>query len=72
MVEDAIQQGLMFNVPEEHWKSLEECDGMLIIREEKIYNLISDPIEGQRKAQVIPPNIQKVLDKYLKVIFKGD
>ena len=72
MVEDAIQQGLMFDVPEEHWESLEECDGMLATREEKICNLISDPIEGQRKAQVIPPNIQKVLDKYPEVISKGD
>ncbi len=72
MVEDAIQQGLMFDILEEHWKSLEECDGMLATREEKICNLISDPIEGQRKAQVIPPEIQKVLDKYLEVIFKGD
>ena len=50
MVEDAIQQGLMFDVPEEHWEALEECDGMLATREEKICNLISDPIEGQRKA----------------------
>src|SRR6266542_3575877 len=72
MVEDAIQQGLMFDVPEEHWELLEECDGMLATREEKICNLISDPIEGQRKAQVIPPNIQKVLDKYPEVISKGD
>ncbi len=29
MVEDAIQQGLMFDVPKEHWEALEECDGML-------------------------------------------
>ncbi len=72
MVEDAIQQGLMFDVPKEHWESLEECDGMLATREEKICNLISDPIEGQRKAQVISPNIQKVLDKYPEVISKGD
>ncbi len=72
MVEDAIQQGLMFDVPEEYWKSLEECDGMLATREEKICNLISDPIEGQRKAQVIPSKIQRVLDKYPEVISKGD
>ncbi len=72
MVEDAIQQGLMFDVPEEHWESLEECDGMLATREEKICNLISNPIEGQKKAQVIPPNIQKVLDKHPEVISKGD
>ena len=72
MVEDAIQQGLMFDVPEEYWESLEECDGMLATREEKICNLISNPIEGQRKAQVIPPDIQRVLDKYLEVISKGD
>ncbi len=72
MVEDAIQQDLIFNVSEEHWESLEECDGMLATHEEKICNLISDPIEGQRKAQVIPPNIQKVLDKYSEVISKGN
>ena len=36
MVEDAIQQGLMFDVPEEHWKALEECDGMLATHEEKL------------------------------------
>ncbi len=29
MVEDAIQQGLMFDVSEEHWEALEECDRML-------------------------------------------
>jgi len=51
---------------------LEECDGILATREEKICNLISDPIEGRRKAQVIPPDIQKVLDKYPEVISKGD
>ena len=72
MVEDAIQQGLMFDVPEEHWESLEECDGMLATCEEKICNLISDSIEGQRKAQVISPEIKKVLDKYSEVISKED
>ena len=72
MVENAIQQGLMFDVPEEHWKALEECDGMLATHEEKICNLISDPIEDQRKAQVIPPEIKKILDKYSEVISKGD
>ncbi len=72
MVENAIQQGLMFDVPEEHWESLKECDGMLAIREEKICNLINDPIEGQRKAQVIPPKIKKVLDKYSEIISKED
>ncbi len=72
MVEEAIQQGLMFNVPEEHWEALEECDGMLATREEKICNLISDPIEEQRKAQVIPSEIKKVLEKYPEVISKGD
>ncbi len=72
MVEDAIQQGLMFDVSEEHWESLEECDRMLATREEKICNLISDLIEGQRKAQVIPPKIKKVLKKYPEVISKGD
>ena len=53
MIEDAIQQDLMFDILEEHWKALEECDGMLTIHEEKICNLISELIEGQRKAQVI-------------------
>ncbi len=62
----------MFDVLEEHWESLEECDRMIATREEKICNLISDPIEGQRKAQVIPPEIKKVLDKYPEVISKGD
>ncbi len=46
MVEDAIQQGLMFNILEEHWESLEEYDRMLATCEEKICNLISNPIEG--------------------------
>ncbi len=72
MVEDAIQQGLMFDILEEHWKSLEECDRMLATHEEKICNLISDLIEGQRKTQVIPSGIKKILDKYLEVISKGD
>ncbi|SRR6266498_2146064 len=72
MIEDAIQQGLMFDVPKEYWKALEECDGMLATREEKICNLISDSIEGQRKAQVISPEIKKVLDKYSEVISKED
>ena len=72
MIKDAIQQGLMFDVPEEHWESLEECNRMLATREEKICNLISDPIEEQKKAQVISPEIKKVLDKYLKVISKGN
>ncbi len=62
----------MFDVSKEHWELLEECDGMLATCEEKIYNLISNPIEGQRKAQIIPPEIRKVLDKYLKVISKRD
>ena len=62
----------MFDIPEEYWKVLKECDRMLAIHEEKICNLISDLIEGQQKAQAIPPEIQKVLDKYLKVISKGD
>ncbi len=51
---------------------MEECDGMLATREEKICNLISDLIEGQRKVQVIPPKIREVLDKYPEVISKGD
>ncbi len=45
---------------------------MLATREEKICNLISDPIKGQKKAQVIPLEIKKVLNKYPKIIFKGD
>ena len=72
MVEDAIQQGLMFEILKEYQEVLEECDGMLATREEKICNLISDPIEGQKKAQVISPEIKKVLEKYPEVIFKGD
>jgi len=62
----------MFDMLEKYWKSLEKCDGMLATWEEKICNLISDSIEGQRKTQVISPAIQKVLDKYLEVILKGD
>jgi len=72
MVEDAIQQGLMFDIPEEYWEALEECDRVLATRKEKICNLISDLIEGQRKAQVIPPEIKKILDKYPEVISKRD
>ncbi len=72
MIEDAIQQGLMFDIPEEYWESLEECDRMLATWEEKICNLISDPIEEQGKAQVILPKIKKVLDKYPEVISKRD
>ena len=45
---------------------------MLITREEKICNLISGSIKGQRKTQDILSEIKKVLDKYLKVILKGD
>ena len=62
----------MFDVPEKYWKVLKECDGVLATCEEKICNLISNPIEGQKKAQVIPTEIKKVLDKYLEVISKGD
>ena len=72
MVEDAIQQGLMFDVPEEYWKALEECDGMVATHKEKICNLISDPIEKQKEAQVILLEIRKVLDKYPEVISKGE
>ena len=72
MVEDAIQQGLMFDVPEEYWKALEECNGILATYKKKICNLISDLIEEQKEAQVILPEIKKVLDKYPKVISKGD
>ncbi len=45
MVEDAIQQGLIFDVSEEYWEALKECDGMLATCEEKICNLISDLIK---------------------------
>ncbi len=72
MVEDAIQQGLMFNIPEEYQEALNECEGILATREEKICNLISDLVEGQRKVQVILPEIQKVLDRYPEVISKGN
>jgi len=58
----------MFDVSEKYWKALEECNRMLVICEEKICNLISDPIEEQRKAQVIIPEIKKVLNKYPEVI----
>ncbi len=57
MVENAIQQGFIFDIPEEYWKALEKCDRMLATQEEKICNLISNPIEGQRKPQAIPPKI---------------
>jgi len=62
----------MFDVLEEHWKLLDGCEGILATQEEKICNLISDLIKEQRKAQVIPPEIKKVLDKYPEVISKGD
>ena len=62
----------MFEVSEEHQKSLNEIKEILVTQKKKICNLISDPIEEQRKAQVIPPEIQKVFDKYLKIISKGD
>ncbi len=45
---------------------------MIATREEKICNLISDPVEGQRETQVIPSEIKKILDKYPEVIFQGD
>src|SRR6266540_7236656 len=45
---------------------------MLAIWKEKICNLISDLIKGQRKAQVILPEIKNILDKYSEVISKGD
>ncbi len=72
MVKDTIQQSLMFNMLEEYWKVLKKCEGMLATWEKKICNLISDLIEGQKKAQVIPSEIKKILDKYSKVISKGD
>ncbi len=62
----------MFNVSEEYWKVLDECKGMLTTREEKICNLISDLIKGQKKTQVIPSEIKRVLDKYSEVISKGN
>ena len=62
----------MFDVLEEYWKALEKCDRIVATREEKICNLISDPIEGQKKAQAISPEIRKVLDKHSEVIFKED
>jgi len=62
----------MFNISEEHWESLKECDRILATYEEKICNLISNLIEGQGKAQIIPSKIKKVLNKYLEVISKGD
>ncbi len=43
MIKDVIQQGLMFDVSEEYWEILKECDKILAIREEKICNLISNP-----------------------------
>ena len=45
---------------------------MLATWKEKVCNLISDPVERQRKAQVILSEIQKVLNKYLKIILKED
>ena len=62
----------MFDIPEEYWEALEECNRVLATHEEKICNLISDLIEGQKEVQVIPPEIKKVLDKYPEVISKGD
>ena len=47
-------------------------EGILATCEKKICNLISNLIEGQRKVQVIPLEIQKILDKYLEVILKED
>src|SRR6266540_5992481 len=72
MIEDAIQQGLMFDVSEKYWKILEECDGILATHEEKICILISNPFEKHKKAQVISPEIKKILNKYPKVLSKGD
>ena len=45
MVKDVIQQGFMFDIPEEHWEVLNECKGMLTIHEEKICNFISDSVK---------------------------
>ena len=72
MVEETIQQDLMFDMPEKYWEALDEYEGMLAIHDEKICNLISDSIEGQRKAQVILPEIKRVFNKYPEVILKGD
>ncbi len=71
-MKDDIQQDLIFDVSEEYWKLLDKIRGILITRKEKIYNLISNPIEEQRKVQIIPPEIKKVLDKYSEVILKED
>jgi len=46
--------------------------GVLATCKKKICNLISDLIKGQRKIQVILSEIQKVLDRYPKVISKED
>ena len=62
----------MFDMPEEYWELLDKCEGMLATHIEKICNLINDPIEWQRKAQVIQSEIRKVLDKYPEVILKED
>ena len=35
MVEDAIQQGLMFDMPEKHWKALKKCDRILATWEKR-------------------------------------
>ena len=62
----------MFDIPEKYWELLDEMRGVLATCKKKICNLISDLIKGQRKIQVILSEIQKVLDKYLEVILKGD
>ncbi len=60
----------MFEILEEFWESLDKIREILAIHKEKVCNFISDLIKEQRKA--IFSEIQKVLDKYLKVISKED
>ncbi len=62
----------MFDILEEFQESLNKMKGMLAIRKEKVCNLISNLLEKQRKVQIILPEIQKVFDKYPKIILKGD
>ncbi len=45
MVENTIKQGLIFNVLEKFHELLDKMRGILVTREEKVYNFISDPFE---------------------------